>query len=710
MNHLRKSWALLDAMRWSLAALLLAGWFGAASAQEAKPAKAVVPTVARQAEVRKLLDEAFELSKANTAAKKQQAAQKLMELAGDSATAGDELYVVLAAVRPLLREAGDFQTYLATVEQLVTSFQVDAEAERTKHITDFMMTCKLPTALEPVLNEVIVLVGRAVSENRYRAATELLDAADKQAKSIMAAKLSKSLTELRGMVRDREQAFVSQTVAQQALIGKPDDPKANFAVGLWLAVYESDWEQALPKLALGSDAKWKAAAVAELKPQSEVEVQLSAADAWWEAAQSATGEVKLAAQRRAHEWYKRHAPNVKSPLVKARVAKRIEELAASLEAASQRDIAPLSLPKPTSNVVSNETNATALAVGTWIDLLELIRLPEHALLGKWKRVEGSLVCEPSRDARVLAPVAIRGSYELSVEFTRKSGDDSVMVLIPIGATNCSVVLSGWSGKLHGLMLIDGHDCLLYPPSTKAAFRPGHLDNNRRYQLHVEVVQDDEKVAVVATLDEQRIVEWNGNVSQLSESAAHVLPYPQAVGLLGLNAPVEFHKCALRLKQTGGSGYQLGDDWKNPLAPVAVGPSKEIASKCLTWKGRKYFISDKPMTISEAQQLATQLKGRLLTVSSEEEESFLFEQGRGLSFWMSGWRRMDSQDWRDERNRPLRFQGKWTPGQPELKDRELYLALHTSDIPGRNGRGWHDYTFLHTGHACIEWGEEYPDDK
>ncbi len=710
MNQLRRSHVFLSAMRWSFAAVLCVAWSLVASAQDAKPGKAVVPTTARQAEVRKLLNETFELSKANTTAKKQQAAQKLMELAGDSATAGDELYVVLVTVLPFLREAGDFQAFLVVVEQLIESFQVDAEAERTRHVTEFMAACKSATALEPVLNEVVAIVGRAVSEHRYRAATELLDAADKQAKAIAAEKLSKLLAEVRGKVREREQAFVAQTVAQQTLTNKPDDPKANFAVGLWLAVYVSDWEQALPKLALGSDAKWKAAAAAELKPPAEVEAQLTAADAWWEAAQSASGEVKLAAQRRAHEWYKRHEPNVKSPLMKARATKRIAELATSLEAASQRDIALPSLPKPATNTVSTETNATALPVGTWVDLLELVKLPEHALLGKWKRIEGSLVCEPSVDARVLAPVAIRGSYELSVEFTRKTGEDSVMVLIPIGTATCSVVLSGWNGAYHGLMLIDGHDCPRYPPSTKAAFRPGHLANNRRYQLQVEVIQDDEKVAVTATLDDQRIVEWNGNVSQLSGSAAHVLPYPQAVGLLGLNAPVEFHKCALRLKQTGGSGYQLGDDWKNPLAPVAVGPSKEVASKCLTWKGRKYFISDKPMTISEAQQLATQLKGRLLTVSSEEEESFLFEQGRGLSFWMSGWRRTDSQDWRDERNRPLRFQGKWTPGQPQLSERELHLAIHTADIPGENGRGWHDYTFRNKGHACIEWGEEYPDDN
>ena len=102
---------------------------------------------------------------------------------------------------------------------------------------------------------------------------------------------------------EREQAFITQTQAQKTLTGKPDDPKANFAVGLWLAVYESNWEQALPKLVLGSDAKWKAAVAAEPKSPSEIEGQLSAADTWWEAAQSATGEAKLAAQRRAHEWY-----------------------------------------------------------------------------------------------------------------------------------------------------------------------------------------------------------------------------------------------------------------------------------------------------------------------------------------------------------------------------------------------------------------------
>ena len=365
--------------RLSLPVLLFAAWSVTAIAQDSEPAKSAVPTATRQAEVRKLLDETFELSKASTPAKKQQAAQKLMEMAADPATAGDELYVVLVTALPLLREAGDLPTYLTAIGRLIESFQLDAEAERTKHVTDFMTACKSSTTLEPLLNEVVALVGRAAQENRYRAANELLDAADKQAKKITATKLSKSLTEARGTLREREQAFITQTQAQKILEGKPDDPKANFAVGLWLAVYESDWEQALPKLALGSDAKWKAAATAEPKSPSEVEGQLVAADAWWEVVQSATGEAKLAAQRRAHEWYKHHEPNAKSPLVKARVTKRLEELAMVMKSPDVLVGRSASRGTASGNSADGQaTNKTSLFIleakygtrDTWVDLTE----------------------------------------------------------------------------------------------------------------------------------------------------------------------------------------------------------------------------------------------------------------------------------------------------------------------------------------------------
>lgn len=705
MNHFRRSQAVSCVLRRSLAAVLCAAWSLVASAQDAKTVKAAVPSAARQAEIRKLLDETFELSKANTAAKKQQAALKLMEMAGDSATMGDELYVVLTTVLPLLREAGDFPAYLTAVDQLTTSFQVDAGVERIKLITDFMVACKSSTTLEPAVNEAIAMAGQAALENRYRVANELLDAAVRHAKRITATKLSKSLTDVRGTLREREAAFIAMTQAQKTLADKPDDPKANFAVGLWLAVYESDWEQALPKLALGSDTKWKTAVAAEPKSPLEVEAQLSAADAWWEVAQSATGDAKLAAQRRAQKWYERHEPNVKSPLVKARVTKRLEELAASLEEASQRKFGS---PSQLKSTISSASKAVELPNGKTIDLLEMVKLPEHGLVGTWERKAETVIGQSSPDARFIVPVAIQGSYELNCEFTRQTGADAVLVVFPIGSSSCSVLLSAWGGICHGLQMVDGRDVKDQREITGAVLRPGNLTNGQRYKLQIDVSQYADQATIAVALDGNRIIAWQGGISQLSLSPNIVIPCQPAVGIGIFNSPSEVHKLELRLKR-GGKAYRLDDDWWSPLTSVSTFPPKEIAASCLSWNGRKYFISEKSMNFAAAQKLATGLQGRLLTISSAEEEAFIREQGRGLNFWMSGWRRAGSSEWRDERNRPLRYIGKWGgTGQPSLGERESNLEIRTAPS---GSPGWYDDVPWGTGpHACIEWGEEYPDDK
>jgi hypothetical protein len=160
---------------------------------------------------------------------------------------------------------------------------------------------------------------------------------------------------------------------------------------------------------------------------------------------------------------------------------------------------------------------------------------------------------------------------------------------------------------------------------------------------------------------------------------------------------------IRVKRDS-KALRLADDWGNSLYPVADGPPREIADKCLTWNDRKYFISDKPMSFIAAQRLATNLKGRLLMLSSAEEEKFLLGEGRGLFFWMAGWRRTGDTQWRDERSRPLRHIGKWCRGQPQGAYRELHLLLCTNP----NELGVHDAEpWFGVAHACIEWGEEYP---
>ena len=100
--------------------LLLAA--GASFAQ----AKARVPAVARQAELRKVLEETFELSKATTNAKRQEAVKKLMAVVESSSDASDDLYVMLTAVLGLAKESGEFAGYQKAAGRLVELFEVEA--------------------------------------------------------------------------------------------------------------------------------------------------------------------------------------------------------------------------------------------------------------------------------------------------------------------------------------------------------------------------------------------------------------------------------------------------------------------------------------------------------------------------------------------------------------------------------------------------------
>jgi hypothetical protein len=145
---------------------------------------------------------------------------------------------------------------------------------------------------------------------------------------------------------------------------------------------------------------------------------------------------------------------------------------------------------------------------------------------------------------------------------------------------------------------------------------------------------------------------------------------------------------------------------SPLSEVIDNPTPDVAKQCLTWNGRKYFISEKPLLLPDAQSLATRLKGRLLTISSAEEEEFILAQGRGLALWMAGWQPPEM-NWRDERNRPLRFIGTLQPRTLPIKPVATNLTIFTAG----DRRGWNALGPIGTNicHACIEWGEECSSD-
>ncbi len=341
-----------------------------------------------------------------------------------------------------------------------------------------------------------------------------------------------------------------------------------------------------------------------------------------------------------------------------------------------------------------------LKPGEWHDLLAMVKLPDHMVTGNWKQSpKGKLSSDPYISPAAMIPVVIDGSYELDLEFARMGGSESVSITIPVGAGRTSVVTSGWAGKFHGLACVDGVQLPQLDPDSGAVTAPGPLETLRRNRLHIEVDVKNNEGHLQAVLNDQRIVDWTGDVHRLHPLTDAGMPCERALALHTWLSPTDFRSLRLRLK-SGARAVWLGDDWSSPLQVVKDAPPAEVADKCVKWKDRSYYFSEAPMHLTEAQDLAFRWSGRLLMVSSEAEEDFLAAHDGGRTFWTSGWRRWDETQWRDERNRPLRFLGSWSKSRP-IDDRAFSRL-----ILWPCGLGWSNEQRQSQAFACIEWGEEY----
>jgi len=181
----------------------------------------------------------------------------------------------------------------------------------------------------------------------------------------------------------------------------------------------------------------------------------------------------------------------------------------------------------------------------WIDLLSLVDVNKHAVGGKWSRNEDGITTEPGIDYRITVPSFLEGSYELSVDFTKHTGNDSVSVILPIGTTSCVFYLNGWSGSVHGLGFIDGK----YPdelPENHDLARVFKIHNNQRYRWDVKVTVQQDTVTIVSQLDQKPLLSWNGRIDRLSIPIPTAMPNRNALGLGAFQGRCTFHRVELRL--------------------------------------------------------------------------------------------------------------------------------------------------------------------
>ena len=516
--------------------------------------RANVPSPSRQAELRKVLDETFEIPKATTNAKRQEVVKKLMAVVESSADASDDLYVVLTAVFALTKDAGEFATYQKASERLVELFEVDADKEQVRLLSEFLAASKTNSSAKPAIDAAIAqALQAATDENRFADALALLSSAEAATKRVSSpAPVKQTIVDARTKVTEREASWKGFEAASATLLTNADDPVANKAVARWHILQAADWESALPFVLKSSDAKWKAAAQLETATSSDAMAQAAVGDAWWDAAQTETGTAKTALLIHAADWYEQARPNLTSVIKQQLVTKRLAELAPLRGTAAPKSPSNTK-PDPTKSPFANEQPAPK----EWVDLLAWSEGVNWSGRGiDWNmHIEGSasrtgLTFKRGDHMRFPLSAILNGDFELEVEFTRSEGTDGLCVAFPINMQNLQLELDAYNGRSSGVSGLDA----VWQEQNETTRSTKPLANNQRHRVRIRVRHTDERAEFRIDLDDKRdFIRWEGPLSRLANfGGAGLWPYSmrQHVWVGAFNSKVTFHK--VRVGMTSGT--------------------------------------------------------------------------------------------------------------------------------------------------------------
>ncbi|MEO6436804.1 MAG: aspartyl protease family protein [Tepidisphaeraceae bacterium] len=168
----------------------------------------------------------------------------------------------------------------------------------------------------------------------------------------------------------------------------------------------------------------------------------------------------------------------------------------------------LTTPKSIATSLPSPTTLPAISGGAAeVDLLARVDVEQDAVSGIWTITAAGLESDVSDCARIRLPVKPPKEYDFIVEFTRVSGNDSVVQHVSAGGRAFMWVVSGGQGGAHGFEMVDGKTF----DNNETTVRPGKIRNDRRIK---SVIQVRER-SITVLLNNKPIVTYKGSPASLS---------------------------------------------------------------------------------------------------------------------------------------------------------------------------------------------------
>ncbi len=293
-------------------------------------ARAPVPAEAArtraEALVRKLYASEYQEARAKPEAAQDLAATLLRE-AKDTKDDPALRFAALGEARDLAAQAGDAETVLEAIEELVRHYAVKGLGMKTAGLATAAARAGGKEAGEKVVEAALGLIDEALYEDDYDAAHKLIEAAESAGLKVKNLALFGRI-DRRGLeVEAARKEFDRVRPFAERLAKDPADAEANYHLGRYTCLIRGNWERGAPLLAKGNSGPWKALAGRELARPTDPGQQAQAGDECARLAEVEKGQAKRNLQRRALHWYQLALPKL-AGLTRKRVEAEVRDLAA----------------------------------------------------------------------------------------------------------------------------------------------------------------------------------------------------------------------------------------------------------------------------------------------------------------------------------------------------------------------------------------------
>lgn len=176
-----------------------------------------------------------------------------------------------------------------------------------------------------------------------------------------------------------------------------------------------------------------------------------------------------------------------------------------------------------------------------VEPLKAMKNPrDYVVRGDWI-LANDVLSNTSNRAVIGLPVQVTGSYELSFELNRASGDEVIFVTLPIGKRNVYLDLSSDSGAYHGLSFIGG----AHSSTNGTARRPGRLENGTWHKITIRVKVNGENGSIESFAGKDKLVSWAGEIADCGTDGNWTPASKTQVGFATANARIRIQKIEIK---------------------------------------------------------------------------------------------------------------------------------------------------------------------